>query len=150
MSDQAILVPIDDGPNPHSMFKALSLLALDTVAGPLFFIVEGAAIFCPIPELQESRRFLYEEHTCPTNFIDIEAICFKGDMDPHGVFRHVRSVWMPAEYADDGADHDGMLLRLFPELAVESTEAELLPNKNDSPETVVNRWGKKPDAPSYG
>lgn len=40
----------------------------------------------------EDEIFLYEEHQCPTNWIDdVQEIFFDGSDDPHGLFRYVDS-----------------------------------------------------------
>jgi len=34
----------------------------------------------------EHRRYFYEEHTCPTNFVRVKQFLIDGDDDPHGIF----------------------------------------------------------------
>jgi len=109
-------VKVDSDRHP-GMFKTLDLLKIKSLDGPIFFIVEGCAMFKGKPEDLDCM-FLYEEHTCPTNFIRIEAIFTPDSDDPHGVFKWVRSVWMPKEYvaAKDGiGEPDEILRTLFPE-----------------------------------
>lgn len=72
--------------------------------------------------------FLYEQHTCPTNWIDrVVAIIADGDDDPHGFAKYVRSIPAP-EGMDEAGDIDDNCntpwLDLFPELrgAKEATE----------------------------
>jgi hypothetical protein len=41
-------------------------------------------------EYESDKRYFYNEHTCPTNWIrEVEEIEFEGDRDPHGVFEFV-------------------------------------------------------------
>lgn len=116
--------PVHCGSDKHpDMFKTLNLLRLNLVEGPLFFIVEGVAPFKGDAADLDGEYF-YEEHTCPTNFIPIEAIFTPTDDDPHGAFEYVRSVWMPADYEerrDDCGEQDAMLREIFPETQVGTT-----------------------------
>jgi hypothetical protein len=44
----------------------------------------------PQEDFIEQERYFYNEHTCPTNWLqDIQQIEFEGDTDPHGVFEFV-------------------------------------------------------------
>lgn len=40
----------------------------------------------------EHLHFRYEEHTCPTNFMQVEHVVLNGDNDPHGIYAFVRFV----------------------------------------------------------
>ena len=112
-----VLVPVDSKHPLHAdMFKTLDLLKIETVNGPLYFVVEGCSKFCPKAELESGHRFFYEEHTCPINFTRVEAICFGGNMDPHGVFEFVASEWMTTDY--DADNQDEYLASIFPQLRV--------------------------------
>lgn len=47
----------------------------------------------PYEETADNKRYYYEEHTCPTNFMrGVERIIYDGDFDPHGIFKYVRHV----------------------------------------------------------
>jgi hypothetical protein len=94
-------------------FKTLVLLAVDTTDGPLYFVIEGQAVYEGKDTPDDS--YYYEEHSCPTNYVRVAMISLNGDHDPHGVFRYVRSVWMPKEYDED--DGGNLILSVFPELA---------------------------------
>ena len=116
----------------RNLWKTLVLLAIDGPKRPVYFVVEGLGIHDNDPnatDLQEQRRYFYEEHTCPTNFVggEVVALYEDGDRDPHGVFRFVRAVWMPKRYLDAKAEEDerrtnmgwgpeDVLEELFPEL----------------------------------
>lgn len=116
-TDGQVMVPVESKHSAHSdMFQTLNLLAIDTGDGVAYFVVEGCAKFCPNDELQEQNRYFYEEHTCPTNFIRVPLISFKGDHDPHGLFRFVRSIWMTDAYKS-AVDEVAYLVSVFEELA---------------------------------
>jgi ribosomal protein L37AE/L43A len=86
----------------------LSLLVLKPEDAPVFFVVKGSRSVNPNRpsdrDEHESNRFLYEEHSCPTNFIRCEAIIADSDSDPHGVFEYVRTVDCPPHPDDNNSD----------------------------------------------
>jgi hypothetical protein len=46
----------------------------------------------PFDEAIEHHRYFYEEHTCPTNWLqDVVEVEVDGDCDPHGLARYVSS-----------------------------------------------------------
>lgn len=106
--------------------KIVTLLAIDSTKGPIYFVVEGLAEWpCEYDELQRIKAYYYETHTCPTNFIDVKMIAHGGDPDPHGVFRFVRSIWMTDEYnCRTGHELDEYLATVFPEMGLETEEKE--------------------------
>jgi hypothetical protein len=53
-----------------------------------------------IEEQNIHDKFLYEEHTCPTNWMGVEVLIDGEDTDPHGLFEHVQTVEMPDEEID--------------------------------------------------
>jgi hypothetical protein len=109
------MVPTGSDVPAHSeMFKTLNLFSLDTKKGLVYFVTEGVSTFEPDDDLQSKQKYFYEEHTCPTNFIRCELISFRGDMDPHGVFDHVRTIWMTPDY--DKENGESYFREHFPEL----------------------------------
>lgn len=110
------LVPDSSG----AFYRTLSLLRLSLRNGETFFVVNGIATKddsdLEVGDLQGTSGFFYEEHQCPTNFIPVEAIVADGDFDPHGLFEHVRTEWMPKAYAENRANRVDILSCLFPEL----------------------------------
>jgi hypothetical protein len=114
------LVPVDSRHPFHAdMFKTLDLLALSLADGSkLYFVVEGCTKFEDMDEVRSWRQHFYEEHTCPTNFIRIEAIVHNGDHDPHGVFEYVDTVWMTDAYvrAEEEGTAADYLASVFPQL----------------------------------
>ena len=110
------LVQTDSDRHPD-MFKTLDLLALNTDRGRVYFVLDGLCIYKgqDVPD----RRFFYNSHSCPTNYVRVRAICVDGDMDPHGIFEYVRSVWLTKEFeaaAGDEYAESSPLLAIFPEL----------------------------------
>ena len=116
MNNQTVLVPVDsDHPAHKNMFKTLVLLRLFQRDGsPVYFVVESSTILDDNEPLDQS--YLYDEHTCPTNYIRIEAVMTPTEDDPHGVFEYVRSVWMPHDYGVD-QNEDEKIRELFPEIS---------------------------------
>jgi hypothetical protein len=47
----------------------------------------------------DASKFYFEEHSCPTNWLNVCAIMVNGDQDPHGLFQFVKEI-----YADDVAE----------------------------------------------
>jgi ribosomal protein L37AE/L43A len=59
---------------------------------PVTLLVEGMVLL-PDDGEEESLRYFYDEHTCPTNFMGqiVEIVDANGDKDPHGIFAFVKS-----------------------------------------------------------
>jgi len=79
---------------PGTMQEGLVLLRLQRPEGPLYLVVHDR-YFPPLEEGEtendrfDRKRFYYEEHTCPTNYIPIYDILAPEDVDPHGAFEFV-------------------------------------------------------------
>lgn len=56
----------------------------------------------------EQDEFLYNEHTCPVNFLGVEVITDGDDMDPHGIFEYVQTIPAPADIDLDNITLDEM------------------------------------------
>jgi predicted RNA-binding Zn-ribbon protein involved in translation (DUF1610 family) len=82
----------------------------------------------------DSKRYYYEEHSCPINYLGVVLIAEGGDTDPHGIFEYVRSLDCPEldpSYCDDkippvdqkftidASTEDEYLTKVFPELLVD-------------------------------
>lgn len=124
-------VPV--GPSHPNMFKTLNLLRLFQRDGtPVYFVVEGCASTEVIAEGDNplDHSFYYDEHSCPTNYVPVDDIRTPDDDDPHGVFEYVRTVWMPAEYAEAAegieCEESDFIAALFPEIKepIEQEEEE--------------------------
>lgn len=78
------------------------------------------------------QTYWVDEHTCITNWLDVEIITEAGDTDPHGLFRFVRGMtftqikeqfghdrkWL----RDGGMDVDEAFCTIFPELLFTGNE----------------------------
>lgn len=73
------------------------LLKLEPQAKPVYFVVRASRALNSKCDL----RYLYEEHSCPTNHIHCELIVHDGDSDPHGLFKYVTSVTLPQDHKAD-------------------------------------------------
>jgi hypothetical protein len=52
----------------------------------------------------DNKRYFYEEHTCPTNYLGVEMVVDlnDGDTDPHGIFEFVGAIpYVDLENVDD-------------------------------------------------
>lgn len=80
---------------PRRSLKTLVLLEhRDTPY--LFVVVEGSVTVSPGDEPNfSSNEFYYNEHTCPTNYLGVQAILDKGEDDPHGIFVWRETILMP-------------------------------------------------------
>lgn len=96
---------------PPGRFKTLVLFrTFDRYNQPIFIIIQDTDDNLD----QEAAEYLYNESTCPTNFLPAEAVMTLDDDDAHGAIEFVRSVWMPIEY-EGAADKTEILRKLFPE-----------------------------------
>ncbi len=77
--------------------KTLDLLVLNPHDKPIYFVMKGRH-YQPKTDIDnEKKRFFYEQHSCPTNWIiNTILISVDGDTDPHGFMKFVRSVPHPA------------------------------------------------------
>jgi hypothetical protein len=74
--------------------KALVALELPPLENSLFLIVNG--IYLDGDLNQEHKRYFYEEHTCPTNFLnDAREIIYNMQPDVHGLFRFLKAISYP-------------------------------------------------------
>lgn len=115
-------------PAHPNLYKTLVLLKIESVTGPVWFVVEGVANYPIDPEyssLLDSQRYFYDEHSCPTNYVQAAMISHDGDHDPHGVFDLVDIVWMTTEFLGgkkipiegNGYGDDEWIVAAFPQLA---------------------------------
>lgn len=104
---------------------ALLLLKIAGSEPPVFFVLKHD-IYWPDDEAESRIRFLIEEHSCPTNFIDVEAIITDGDTDPHGVLRFVQIVPRPADWDADEANDWSVYAALFDRLPMQRIEGSVV------------------------
>ena len=122
-------VTIEKDERSHKNRRALTLLKFESKDGPTFFVIDHKHYGAPEPdaEIQERDRYLYEEHSCPTNWLrDCIAVIHDGDADPHGFLTFVRSVEVSDGFDDND---DGQWPILFPEAfggeTIDGTAAEI-------------------------
>lgn len=101
-------------------YKTLVLLKLyDREKVPVYFVVEGVCHLVDRPgeDHFDAERYYYDDHSCPTNYVPVEAVFTPCEDDPHGVFDYVRTAWYPAAYDEAKASGNGeeFLRSLFPE-----------------------------------
>ncbi len=65
--------------------KTYELLVLPPQDKPVYFIVERDAT----NQDDGDRKFLYESHSCPTNWLDPVFMSHDSDSDPHGLIRYI-------------------------------------------------------------
>jgi hypothetical protein len=68
--------------------KTYDLLVLPPQTKPVYFIVEREDD-PQYNQTDESRKFLYESHSCPTNWLQLVHMAHDGDNDPHGLILYV-------------------------------------------------------------
>jgi len=110
-----------DHPFHKSLYKTLNLLRLfDREGTSVYFVVEGVA---DISKDDLNDSYFFDEHSCPTNYVPVEAIMTPTDNDPHGVFDYIVTRWMPKAYvkAMSCGDRDAFLRELFPEMSAAIT-----------------------------
>lgn len=91
------------------------LLKVDPASQPLYFVIR-ASVYHDQKDTTEQATYFYNDHTCPTNWIDkVVAIIADGDQDPHGFAKFVACKAPPEEDFDE--DNDDWL-DIFPELGL--------------------------------
>jgi hypothetical protein len=83
---------IDIEVGPERSIKTLDLLVLPPQSTPVYFVVQGArhegrqgpAWFIKDRDEADHKKYLYETHSCPTNWFKPVVIYIEGDNDPHG------------------------------------------------------------------
>lgn len=100
------------------LVRTLDHLVLPPQTRPVHFLVEGMDFVDAKGNRRtaEEKRFFYEEHSCPTNYVRCEVIAVDGDRDPHGLFKYVGTSDLPKDYDADEDYGDGpasMLLASF-------------------------------------
>ncbi len=102
--------------------KTLDLLVLRPQDKPVYFVVEGSRLEgMADPEgynEEDGKRFMYEEHSCPINWLRPEVIYHDGDADPHGIIKFVATrdaSTFPADEPVGPNDRDDELTRFIEE-----------------------------------
>ena len=97
--------------------RSLALLKFDGKNGPVFFVMDHDRYREDTTEgdeqNQESQRYFFEEHSCPTNWLhECVAVIEDGDTDPHGFLDFVHAVDVPQDF---DINDDEQWSALFPE-----------------------------------
>jgi len=112
-----------DSPLHSSLYKTLTPLRLFKRSGEaVYFVVQGIGNADDAELVDEHGRYIYDDHSCPTNYIPITAIMTRYDSDPHGCFEYVRTVWLPIGLDPD--EPEGGIREIFPEIGAEATYNE--------------------------
>jgi len=107
-------------PLPGRRITTLNVLKLPPQEKPVFFVVKGmrfeAATTDQDQDQEDSTRFFYEEHSCPTNWLKPEMVYYDGDCDPHGLIQFVTArdeSTLPPDEAVSPNDHDQAIIDLI-------------------------------------
>ena len=97
--------------------RTFDLLVLEPQKEPVYFVMAGKDYHDGHinQDTVDSKRYYYEEHSCPINWIgNASMIAVDGDTDPHGFLSFVRSV--PVSIGFDPNDEDELTVNAFPEV----------------------------------
>lgn len=121
-------VEVEKSQTREKFWPGYSLLKIDSTEGPIFFVMKNSTMPERDPEsLQDSQRYFYEEHSCPTNWIgDCVAVIEDGDTDPHGFMEFVRHVTVPDDFDEDRADWQMLFPEAFGIVDHEGSKAHLM------------------------
>lgn len=109
------LVQVHKAASTKRMTPRLVLLKRDGPS-PVYFVVSDHDHIDGVEPTDEERQvnaeYLYEEHSCPTNWLrDVVAVIEDGDADPHGFLSFVRACPSPPGFDE----HDVDWATIFPE-----------------------------------
>lgn len=77
----------------NTRLTTLDLLVLQPRSEPVYLVVEGFRLSNEGEAFEMDNAYHYNEHTCPTNFVDkILSFIVNGNDDPHGLFEFVKGV----------------------------------------------------------
>ena len=111
----AMRAELDKRPRPEPEPHSYALLKLEGAAKPLFFVMEERYGSRDEDEYESHRKYFYEEHSCPTNWLrNCLAVIEEGDTDPHGFLTYVRSVPIQAGQELD-INSEPLWNEIFPE-----------------------------------
>lgn len=98
----------------------LDLLVLPPQKEPVYFVVEGMRFEGGRDggerDEADAKQFLYEEHSCPTNWLQPKMVWHDGDSDPHGLIEYVAHVdadALPPDESHGPNDRDFALIALI-------------------------------------
>lgn len=126
---------------PEYTFKTLSLLQVRGMEPPVRFLVEGiysthdTSGRLTLEELN-NKRYYYNEHTCPINWLGVEKVELQGDLDPHDAFQFL-AAWGPG-------DTDAIEMVGFDSEEIDTDEVKLggedIFGNGDEKELLVKAW----------
>lgn len=102
-----------------------NVLVLKPQAKPVYFVVEGMRFeggSLAVDDQHESSRYFYEEHSCPTNWLQPVMVFHDGDADPHGLLEFVKGVdatTLPPDQSWGPNDRDAEMVDLIQQSAEE-------------------------------
>lgn len=110
-------VTVVRAPGKQQRTRSMALLKFDGREAPVYFVFDhgqyDSGRLETEAERQEHCRYFFEEHSCPTNWLEnCVAVIDRGDCDPHGFLTFVRFVDVPQDF-DESDDEQWPLL--FPE-----------------------------------
>lgn len=76
-------------PLPDRCIRTIDLLVLPPQEKPIYFVVQGMRFSDDTRPVYDAKGFYYEEHSCPTNWLQPELMVQDGDPDPHGVLQYI-------------------------------------------------------------
>ena len=83
------------------LLKVVDVLVLEPQDRPLYVAVASKDYGCGL----DDKRYLYEEHTCPTNWTrDVEMLMIGSNTDPHGLFQYLGTEYVPDDFFDGDND----------------------------------------------
>lgn len=106
-----------DADNHRTFTRSMALLKFEGRDGTVFFVFDHNRYKDGTVESDEEnqshQRYFFEEHSCPTNWLnECVAVIEDGDCDPHGFLKFVRAVDVPDNFDEDDDQHWPIL---FPE-----------------------------------
>jgi len=97
--------------------KGVAVLKLDPQDHPIYFAIDHLDYRPSRPEddteRDESRRFLFESHSCPTNWLKPILVVDGDDTDPHGLLKYV--LWREMDVSDRSSAQDDRVAELVKE-----------------------------------
>lgn len=97
--------------------RTYDLLVLPPQEKPVYFLIRGSQYESHKEPLGTGKKYSYEEHSCPTNWLpNIEVLAIGDDDDPHGLLQYVRSVYVKDCICVDNGLGDPDIFKNFPEV----------------------------------
>lgn len=119
--------------------RSMALLKFDGKDGPVFFVMDHDRYWDGENESDEEnqghQKYFFEEHSCPTNWLDeCVAVIEDGNDDPHGFLEFVRAADVPQDFDVDHAEWATLFPEAYPGEVIDATATEVhgaLPKPRD-------------------